>query len=97
MSDPALPRSPAPTVGASFAEAVIAALPGLALTGGIALLAFALRQIPGVGMFSPMILATVIGMLFHNLVGTPAICRAGRGLQPEEDPAAGASFCWAFS
>jgi uncharacterized integral membrane protein (TIGR00698 family) len=75
MSDPALPRSPAR--GAAFAEAVIAALPGLALTGGIALLAFALRQIPGVGMFSPMILATVIGMLFHNLVGTPAICRPG--------------------
>ncbi|MGZ5928746.1 MAG: YeiH family protein [Rhizomicrobium sp.] len=75
MSDPALPRSPAR--GAAFAEAVIAALPGLALTAGIALLAFALRQTPGVGMFSPMILATVIGMLFHNLVGTPAICRPG--------------------
>ena len=24
-----------------------------------------------------MILATVIGMLFHNFVGTPAICRPG--------------------
>ncbi|MES2253823.1 MAG: YeiH family protein [Pseudomonadota bacterium] len=56
---------------------MIAALPGLTLTGGIALAAFALRQIPGVGMFSPMILATVIGMLFHNLAGTPAICRPG--------------------
>ena len=74
MSDPANIRSSASTV---FAEAVIAALPGVSLTGGIALLAFALRQIPGIGMFSPMILATVIGMLFHNLVGTPAICRPG--------------------
>jgi uncharacterized integral membrane protein (TIGR00698 family) len=73
MSDPAQPRS----AGAIFADAVIAALPGLALTGGIALFAFALRQIPGVGMFSPMILATVTGMLFHNLVGTPAVCRPG--------------------
>lgn len=73
MSDPAHVRS----ASAAFAEAVIAALPGLTLTGGIALAAFAFRQIPGVGMFSPMILATVTGMLFHNLVGTPAICRPG--------------------
>lgn len=73
MSDPAQPRS----AGAAFAEAVIAVLPGLTLTGGIALLAFTLRQIPGVNMFSPMILATVTGMLFHNLLGTPALCRPG--------------------
>ena len=73
MSDPVQSR----TASAAFAEAVIAALPGLTLTGGIALGAFALRQIPVMGMFSPMILATVIGMLFHNLVGTPAICRPG--------------------
>jgi uncharacterized integral membrane protein (TIGR00698 family) len=73
MSDPVQAR----TASAAFAEAVVAALPGLTLTGGIALLAFALRQIPGMGMFSPMILATVIGMLFHNLAGTPAVCRAG--------------------
>ncbi len=73
MSDPVHAR----TASTAFAEAVIAALPGLTLTGGIALAAFALRQIPGVGMFSPMILATVTGMLFHNLVGTPAICRPG--------------------
>ncbi len=73
MSDPVH----APTTSAAFAEAVVAALPGLTLTGGIALAAFALRQIPGMGMFSPMILATVIGMAFHNLLGTPAICRPG--------------------
>ena len=72
-----IPLHASRTASAAFAEAVIAALPGLTLTGGIALAAFALRQIPGVGMFSPMILATVIGMLFHNLVGTPAICRPG--------------------
>ena len=75
MSDPA--QAPAVKASPAFAEAVIAVLPGLALTGVIALCAFALRQIPGIGMFSPMILATMIGMLFHNLVGTPAICRPG--------------------
>lgn len=72
MSDPAqaLPKT-------SFADGLIATLPGLALTGAIAAGAFALRRIPGVAMFSPLILATVIGMLVHNLVGTPAIARAG--------------------
>jgi uncharacterized integral membrane protein (TIGR00698 family) len=74
MSDPAQSRTLA-TDG--FAEAVLTALPGLGLTGIIALGAFGLRQIPGLGMFSPMILATVIGMAFHNLVGTPASARAG--------------------
>ena len=74
MSDPAQSTRSA---SAQFADAVLAALPGLTLTGGIALLAFALRQIPGVGMFSPMILATVTGMAVHNLIGTPAICRPG--------------------
>lgn len=77
VSDPASDPAQSRTASAAFAEAVVAALPGLTLTGGIALGAFALRQIPGMGMFSPMILATVIGMLFHNLLGTPAICRPG--------------------
>src|ERR1700759_556994 len=75
MSDPA--QSAPAKASAAFIEAVVAALPGLALTGGIALAAFALRQIPGVGMFSPMILATVTGMAVHNLIGTPVICRPG--------------------
>ena len=59
------------------ADAVIAILPGLALTGAIAAGALVLRLIPGVGMFSPLILATIIGMLVHNLRGTPAIANAG--------------------
>jgi uncharacterized integral membrane protein (TIGR00698 family) len=75
MSDPADLRSP--PASAAAADAVLAALPGLTLTGAIALCAFALRQIPGVAMFSPMILATILGMLFHNLVGTPSACRPG--------------------
>ena len=51
--------------------------PGLLLTGTIAAAAFALREIPGVATFSPMILAIVIGMAFHNLIGTPARAKAG--------------------
>lgn len=52
-------------------------LPGILLAATIAALAFALRQIPGVSAFSPMIIAIVIGMAFHNLVGTPAAAKAG--------------------
>jgi uncharacterized integral membrane protein (TIGR00698 family) len=51
--------------------------PGLLLTAAIAGAAFALRQLPGVSSFSPMILAIVIGMAFHNLIGTPTRARAG--------------------
>src|SRR5579871_1497947 len=77
MSDPAQNARASQAPWGQFTDAVLAALPGLALTGAIALLAFALRQIPGVGMFSPMILATIIGMAVHNLIRTPAICRPG--------------------
>ncbi len=51
--------------------------PGLFLTAAIAALAFELREVPGVGTFSPMILAIVIGMAFHNIVGTPRRAKAG--------------------
>jgi uncharacterized integral membrane protein (TIGR00698 family) len=52
-------------------------LPGLALTFGIAAAAFGLRLIPGVSVLSPMILAILIGITFHNLIGTPARARPG--------------------
>lgn len=60
---------------ASAPEARI--LPGLLLTAAIAGAAFALRQLPGVGLFSPMILAIVIGIACHNLIGTPPGARPG--------------------
>ncbi|MCK0207609.1 YeiH family protein [Starkeya koreensis] len=52
-------------------------LPGLLLAGAIAGAAFGLRQLPVLGLLSPMILAIVIGMGFHNLVGTPARAKPG--------------------
>jgi uncharacterized integral membrane protein (TIGR00698 family) len=51
--------------------------PGLLLTFALATLGFGLRVIPGVATFSPMILAIVIGMAFHNIVGTPQRAKAG--------------------
>lgn len=53
------------------------AVPGLVLVGGIASLAFLLRRIPGLAVFSPMILATLLGMVLHNSVGTPSWAKAG--------------------
>ena len=52
-------------------------LPGLALTATIALTAFALRLVSGASALSPMILAILIGLVFHNLVGTPAWAKPG--------------------
>nr|WP_311032422.1 YeiH family protein [Mesorhizobium sp. WR6] len=51
--------------------------PGLLLTVAIASLAYGLREIPGADTFSPMILAILLGILFHNIVGTPARARGG--------------------
>lgn len=51
--------------------------PGLALTATIAATAFAVRQVPGAATFSPMILAILIGIAFHNLIGTPPKAKAG--------------------
>ena len=52
-------------------------LPSIALAGAIAIVAFLARNIHGMAVFSPMILAIVIGMAFHNIVGTPSLARPG--------------------
>ena len=52
-------------------------LPGVLMTSLVAGLSYAIRQLPGMATFSPMILAIVIGIAFHNLVGTPAWAKSG--------------------
>jgi uncharacterized integral membrane protein (TIGR00698 family) len=52
-------------------------LPGLLLNSIVAGAAFAVRLLPGMTTFSPMILSIVIGMAFHNVVGTAAWAKAG--------------------
>ena len=70
--------NPAVSPIATQARATIfTAVPGLLLTAGVAGLAFALLSLPGVAILSPMILATVIGMALHNIVGTPAWAKPG--------------------
>lgn len=53
--------------------------PGLALAAALAGLAFTLNAAPGLRILSPMILAILLGMLFHNIIGTPARAKAGVG------------------
>lgn len=52
-------------------------MPGLALTVLIAIGAYLLRLIPGLGFFSPLVLAIVVGMAFHNIVRVPAVAVPG--------------------
>ena len=56
---------------------VVELLPGLLLTAMLSVLATQLHNLPGFGVFSPMILAILIGMVFHNVIGTPARAKAG--------------------
>ena len=66
--------SDAPAKGGARWTAI---LPGVLLTAAIAGEAFTLRRLPGFTVFSPMILAIVIGIAFHNLIGTPVRAKAG--------------------
>src|SRR5262245_21377090 len=52
-------------------------LPGILLTAMLAALAFSLHSLPVLGVFSPMILAILLGMAFHNIIGTPVRAKTG--------------------
>jgi uncharacterized integral membrane protein (TIGR00698 family) len=60
-----------------WARNVGSVFPGVILAGIIAATALALRQLPGVATFSPMILAILIGIAFHNIAGTPVWAKTG--------------------
>ena len=50
---------------------------GLTLTSGLALLATFLHTLPAFELFSPLILAILLGILVRNTVGTPQVCQLG--------------------
>ena len=52
-------------------------LPGLVLTFALAAAAFELRNLSGITALSPLIIAIVLGMTFHNTVGTPGTLKPG--------------------
>lgn len=72
-----LPRNATSGPRRELGQAILATLPGLLLTSVVAVSAYAIRQLPGMATFSPLILAIVIGIAFHNLVGTPTAAKAG--------------------
>src|SRR5882762_5538247 len=52
-------------------------LPGLFLNSVIAGAAYVIRQLPGMAVFSPMILSMVVEMAFHHIVRTAAWAKQG--------------------
>ncbi|MEH2477720.1 putative integral membrane protein (TIGR00698 family) [Nitrobacteraceae bacterium AZCC 2146] len=75
--EPAVPGLAPTESNKTFASAAIDILPGLGLTSLIAALAFAIRELPGMANVSPMILAIVIGIAFHNWARTPVWAKPG--------------------
>jgi uncharacterized integral membrane protein (TIGR00698 family) len=71
------PSTAALVAQAPAKSAIPALLPGLLLSAAIAGAGYGLRQLPGLALFSPMILAILSGMVFHNVIGTPPNARAG--------------------
>ena len=58
-------------------EGATRVVPGVTFMAAIALAALILRQLPVISLFSPMILAILIGTTYHNVVGTPSWAKAG--------------------
>lgn len=52
-------------------------MPGLALAATLAAGGLVLRLIPGLSVFSPLIVAILLGAAFHNFAGTPAWAKPG--------------------
>jgi uncharacterized integral membrane protein (TIGR00698 family) len=69
----AMPSEPGQELGRTF----LMTLPGLLLASAVAISAYLIRQLPGTATFSPLILAIVLGIAFHNLVGTPSVAKPG--------------------
>jgi uncharacterized integral membrane protein (TIGR00698 family) len=67
----------ADTAGYGKARSVHSIWPGIVLVAMITGVAFSARNVSGFALFSPMILAVIAGMIYSNVVGTPAHARAG--------------------
>lgn len=52
-------------------------IPGIVLVAMITAAAFSAHNVSGFTLFSPMILAVVAGMIYSNVLGTPAHAKAG--------------------
>src|ERR1700744_874512 len=75
---PELEQSPETSVPQGYlADQAKALLPGLGLTAAVAATCFALNRLPYVGIFSPLILSILLGIVIRNTIGLPAITNPG--------------------
>lgn len=58
-----------------ISDQVFQTVPGLLLLASIAFVAFFLKRLEVLAAISPLMIGIVLGMAFHNLVGTPAWAR----------------------
>jgi uncharacterized integral membrane protein (TIGR00698 family) len=56
---------------------IVQLVPGVMLTAMLAALGTALHTLPVLGIFSPLILSILLGMAFHNVIGTPERAHLG--------------------
>src|SRR6202051_2971822 len=63
--------------GHELGRTILVTLPGLLLASAVAISGYLVRQLPGMATFSPLILAIMLGIAFHNLVGTPSAAKPG--------------------
>jgi uncharacterized integral membrane protein (TIGR00698 family) len=56
---------------------VKALLPGLAVTAAVATAGFTLNRLPYVGIFSPLILSILLGIVVRNTIGLPVAAKPG--------------------
>jgi uncharacterized integral membrane protein (TIGR00698 family) len=77
QSDPAAENPHALGRARGLFRRELSSLPGIGLTILLSVMAFAVREIPGLAIASPMIVATFLGMALHNSIGTPAWARPG--------------------
>jgi uncharacterized integral membrane protein (TIGR00698 family) len=61
----------------SFKNATADLLPGLLLTSALSLIATSLQKLPGINIFSPLILAVLIGVSIRNTVGIRSVYKPG--------------------
>jgi uncharacterized integral membrane protein (TIGR00698 family) len=58
-------------------QTALTTLPGVLLASTVAISAYLVRQVPGMATFSPLIIAILLGIAFHNFVGTPSAAKSG--------------------
>lgn len=60
-----------------FSEQILPLLPGLGLTSATAAAGFALSRLPYLGLFSPLILSILLGIVLRNMITLPAATKPG--------------------